>query len=320
MNLVLRELGEQDEAAFLRGLERWHPEDVYAFSSVWAQTMSHAEHLKLLEDKKDRTKIPSSRVPTTVLYGFVDGEIVGRLSVRHELNDELLRRGGHIGYVISPSMRGNGFANEMMRQSLLFCKNLGLEKVLVTCNDANVPSWKVIERNRGSLEDRRNDEKSGELYRRYWIDVNEALNPTRPIKEKVVGYIVRLRDGATELLVFDHDKVHSEAGTQVPAGTVSANEDLEAALLREIQEEAGIGNLLMKRKIDQYQFFREIHQCFNKRHVFLLEPTTELPEAWTHKVTGDGIDAHLNFHYCWINLEAAKDRLAARLGDSIILL
>src|SRR5215470_4421986 len=54
-------------------------------------------------------------------FWLIDGEaFIGRLSVRHQLNEGLLQFGGHIGYEIRPSKRRNGYGKEILR--------LGLEK------------------------------------------------------------------------------------------------------------------------------------------------------------------------------------------------
>ena len=50
MNLFLRELNADDEAAFLRGYEDWKNEDLSWYSFIWKPGMSHAEHLKILEE------------------------------------------------------------------------------------------------------------------------------------------------------------------------------------------------------------------------------------------------------------------------------
>jgi predicted acetyltransferase len=87
--------------------------------------------------------------------------------VRHELNEFLLRAGGHIGYGIRPSARGRGLATWALRSVLPQASALGLEKVLVTCGDGNLASARVIEKAGGVLEDVRHTELG--LTRRYWI-------------------------------------------------------------------------------------------------------------------------------------------------------
>jgi predicted acetyltransferase len=106
-----------------------------------------------------------------MLYGFLGDVIVGRLNIRHKLNEGLSRRGGHIGYAVAPVFRGKKFATEIMKQGLEYCRALGLEKILLTCADSNIQSWKIIENFGGILENTFQDDEDNELVRRYWIKV-----------------------------------------------------------------------------------------------------------------------------------------------------
>lgn len=143
------------------------------------------------------------------------------------------------------------------------------------------------------------------------IDVNAK------IVDKAVAYITRSTSSGYELLVFDHDEEYSDAGTQVPAGTVAENEAPAVTVVREILEESGLGDLSPPAKIDEYVFWRETHSQYNRRHVFHLEAKSNVLDKWTHLVIGDGIDKGLRFHYFWIDLKEAKGRLSGRLDDSI---
>ncbi|WP_374079805.1 GNAT family N-acetyltransferase [Bdellovibrio bacteriovorus] len=319
-SLILRELTDKDEQAFLRGMEDWQGQDLSWYTFEWKPGMSHAEHLLILKNAKDRNKIPANRVPSTMLYGFVDGEIVGRLSIRHELNDFLKERGGHVGYSVSPRHRQKGYATEIFKQGLQYCKTLGLSKILVTCSDNNVPSWKIIEKFGGSLENRIFDTEKNEFVRRYWVEIEMALKGNIKAKDKAVAYITRVKDGKTQLLVFDHDEKYADAGTQVPAGTVDPGEDPAQTVLRETFEESGLQNLKIESKIDEYQFFGDYAKAFLHRHVFHLTSSEAIADRWTHKVQGSGDDEGHNFHYFWIDLADAKGRLSGRFDDSIDIL
>ena len=170
-NLILRELNQKDELAFLRGYEDWKNEDPNWYSFVWKRGMSHAEHLQILEAQKDKKTIPENRVPSTMLYGFVGGEIVGRFNIRHELNSNLFERGGNIGYSVNPSCRRKGFASQMLSQGLDYCKNLSIKKIIITCGDQNIASWKLIEKFGAHLENKTFDANKNEFVRRYWIEI-----------------------------------------------------------------------------------------------------------------------------------------------------
>lgn len=79
------------------------------------------------------------------------------------------RAGGHIGYGVRPSARGRGLATWALSVVLDEARQLGLKRVLVTCDDTNIASARTIERNGGQLEDTR-DTELGHT-RRYWIDL-----------------------------------------------------------------------------------------------------------------------------------------------------
>ena len=108
-------------------------------------------------------------VPGDFLLAEVDGMIVGRASIRHELNEFLLRDGGHVGYGVRPAFRRRGHATDILCQSLGRLRSLGIERVLVTCDDDNVASIAVIGRAGGEL-DGRVELDDGRVVRRYWID------------------------------------------------------------------------------------------------------------------------------------------------------
>jgi predicted acetyltransferase len=79
---------------------------------------------------------------------------VGRASIRHSLNEFLEREGGHIGYVVVPEFRRQGYANAILRLSLQIAREKcgGTHRILVTCDDDNVGSIRTIEKNGGILE------------------------------------------------------------------------------------------------------------------------------------------------------------------------
>lgn len=107
-------------------------------------------------------------VPSTWLLAVVEGVVVGRTSIRFELNDSLVVEGGHIGYAVHLDHRRRGYATEILRQSLVVARAAGVDRVLVTCADDNVGSSRVIEANGGRLENIVDIE--GQPLRRYWID------------------------------------------------------------------------------------------------------------------------------------------------------
>ena len=124
-----------------------------------------------LYDKKDRAKLKPGIVPETDFWLIDDNEFIGRLGLRHELNENLLKVGGHIGYEIRPSKRRQGYGTEILRLGLEKARALGLRRVLVTCDEDNVGSKKIIEHNGGMFENAIEIEGDPVRILRYWIDI-----------------------------------------------------------------------------------------------------------------------------------------------------
>lgn len=125
----------------------------------------YLEHLEIRESK-------DGKVPDSVFF-LLDVErniLLGAVNIRHSLNDHLLQFGGHIGDGIRPSERRKGYATEMIRLSLTECRKLGIDRVLMVCDKANIGSAKSIIKNGGILENEFTDE-NGKTHQRYWINL-----------------------------------------------------------------------------------------------------------------------------------------------------
>jgi predicted acetyltransferase len=108
-------------------------------------------------------------VDETELWAILGETYVGRVSIRHELNDTLRIMGGHIGYDTRPSFRGRGIASLMLKIALTIAYGMGITEALITCNDDNLPSIRVIEKNGGVLKEIKLQSPNGPLKRYYWI-------------------------------------------------------------------------------------------------------------------------------------------------------
>jgi predicted acetyltransferase len=131
--------------------------------------MSWAAFLRSNEEQRLGLDPSTYRVRGVQLGAFVDGVLVGRASLRFELNEFFAERGGHVGYGVAPTQRRKGYATEILRQALIVLRAEGVERVLVTCSDDNVASARTIERNGGVLESVVPLEDEDVALRRYWI-------------------------------------------------------------------------------------------------------------------------------------------------------
>jgi predicted acetyltransferase len=167
--LRLRPLRMEDEQEFLAGHHVMSQTDDFAFALGYRPGMTWPGYLRALEFSHTGVNLPRGYVPGTLLAAVVGDEIVGRTSIRHRLNEFLLRQGGHIGYGVLPAHRRRGYATEILRQSLIIARSLGVDRVLVTCDDSNLASATVIERCGGKLDSVASGD-DGHVVRRYWID------------------------------------------------------------------------------------------------------------------------------------------------------
>ena len=165
----LRPLSAADEEAALAAHAELARES-FPFLLGW-KDQAWAAYLDSLEAERHGRALPEGWVPSTFLVAEVDGQLVGRVSVRHRLNEHLAEVGGHIGYCVRPGARRRGYATQILRGSLSIARDLGLERVLVTCDDDNVGSATIIERGGGVLDTVISGRDGGPPKRRYWIPV-----------------------------------------------------------------------------------------------------------------------------------------------------
>ena len=124
------------------------------------------EYVQMLHDAEARPI--GNRVPETHLW-LVDGDtFIGRVGIRHQLNKSLFNYGGHIGYEIRPSKRRMGYGVRQCQLAVDYARSLGIIDILITCDDDNIGSYKIIEACGGVLDNRVNNGRHV-LTRRYWI-------------------------------------------------------------------------------------------------------------------------------------------------------
>lgn len=130
--------------------------EIAAYSGRWADPDVFGEYVTWLRDQAlEDSPRPANRVPSTTWWWTDGPEYLGRLAVRHRLTDSLVNAGGHIGYDVRPSARRRGHATALLAAALPRARDLGIDPALVTCDADNTGSRRVIEANRGKLEDQR---------------------------------------------------------------------------------------------------------------------------------------------------------------------
>ncbi len=131
------------------------------------------KYVTILKGLPAGDNLPAGHVPCTFLFAFDEqGQIVGRVSIRHKLTEDLTKFGGHVGFAIREKFRRRGYAKEVLSQSLLYIRESleTEEKILVTCDHDNIGSIKIIKSCGGVLENQVENTKKG-ITNRYWISL-----------------------------------------------------------------------------------------------------------------------------------------------------
>jgi predicted acetyltransferase len=122
------------------------------YASRWADPTEFSHYLRDLAGQAQESPHPDERVPQTTLWWVSADQYLGRISIRYRLTARLRQIGGHIAYDIRPSARKRGHGTAMLAAALPAAHSLGIDPALITCDDDNVGSRKVIEANGGVLE------------------------------------------------------------------------------------------------------------------------------------------------------------------------
>jgi predicted acetyltransferase len=138
--------------------------EISQYGGRWADPEQFADYVRnLREQALADSPRPAGYVPSTTLWWVCGEEYLGRIAIRHRLTPLLREYGGHIGYDVRPSARRRGHASAMLAAALPVANELGVDPALITCDEDNVGSRKVIEGNGGMFEDQRG------IKLRYWV-------------------------------------------------------------------------------------------------------------------------------------------------------
>jgi predicted acetyltransferase len=144
-------------------------QELRRYASRWSDPAVFAEYVGWLRDQaREDSPRPAGYVPSTTLWWVSGDEYLGRLAIRHRLTPQLRDYGGHIGYDVRPSARRRGHATAMLAAALPRARALGIDPALVTCDEDNIASRKVIEANGGILADKRG------IKLRFWVPTSPS--------------------------------------------------------------------------------------------------------------------------------------------------
>ncbi|MBQ6494682.1 MAG: GNAT family N-acetyltransferase [Bacilli bacterium] len=124
---------------------------------------------------------------TFLLIRESDNKIVGTINLRWDLNERLLRFGGHIGYGIRPTERRKGYNKINLYLGLIEAKKIGLDNVMLDCDVNNIGSDKTLKALGGKLERKEINPYDGVLTNVYWFNVEDTLNNYKNVYEPFIS-------------------------------------------------------------------------------------------------------------------------------------
>ena len=239
---------------------------------VAAADNDFADYFTTTENERLGIDLTLGRVAHTVFW-LVDGDkYIGTFDLRHELTPALEQVGGHIAYQIRPSEQRKGYVSAGLKLCLEKAREIGLDKVLVTCEEDNIGSYAVMH---NAMLEYSGCEiapvlKDSVQNRRVWIYTQKRWGKIRAV---AIAVIKRKND---VLAVACHDPVKNEKFYRLPGGGIEFGEKAAEALQREFKEEIGV-EISVGKKLGVYE---NIFTFGNQKghEVMILHEATLPPE------------------------------------------
>ena len=165
---------EEYKDSFLAALQEYHQEDRYDYISTAALKTDFNSFLETIRSERGHPHQPYQEwvhpVPETILWYVKNDEYLGTVEIRHRLNWHLEKWGGHIHFIIRPSMRRKGFGKKILLKAIPVASYLGVGKALLTVARDNKAAIKVIESCGGVFESELPETEQFPTRLRYWLD------------------------------------------------------------------------------------------------------------------------------------------------------
>lgn len=142
-----RELTMADEERYCEYIKKWIDNDELVVPRV--TDIVKYDDFEDLVKSLEANKSHDESIDNTTYFLIVEGTIIGAANIRHDLNHKLKKVGGHVGYGVRRSYRGQGYGSKILKKALDYLSRIDVKEALVTCEKSNTSSAKVIEKNGG---------------------------------------------------------------------------------------------------------------------------------------------------------------------------
>ena len=160
--------------SFLEALDEFHAEGRYQFLDRAELDKNFATFVDDINSDRRHLHKPYADwvepVPETILWMVKNDKYIGTFNIRHRLNWHLEKWGGHINFVIRPSMRGKGFGKKILQKGMPYICHFGIDRALITVSPDNKGGIKIIEFCGAKYEDDSPETDKFPARKRYWLD------------------------------------------------------------------------------------------------------------------------------------------------------
>ncbi len=162
--------------SYLRALQEFQKEKRYLFVDIETITDNFQSFIDDINEGRRHLHKPYrdwvEPVPETILWLVKEDRYIGNFNIRHRLNWHLEKWGGHINFIIRPSMREKGFGKKILQKGIPYACYLGIDRALLTVDPKNQAAQHIIEFCGGEFQDETSATDKFPARRRYWLNCN----------------------------------------------------------------------------------------------------------------------------------------------------
>ena len=168
--------GIEYKESFLEALDEFHAEGRYQFLDRSKLEEDFEGFVADLNEGRRHMHKPYrdwvEPVPETILWLVKEDKYIGTFNIRHRLNWHLEKWGGHINFVIRPSMRDKGFGKKILQKGMPYICYLGIDRALITVDPKSKSGIHIVEFCGAEFEDETAATDKFPARRRYWLNCN----------------------------------------------------------------------------------------------------------------------------------------------------
>ncbi|SDJ83844.1 Predicted acetyltransferase [Catalinimonas alkaloidigena] len=160
--------------SFMEAMEELQQHGEAVFWNEIGSPASAEAYLRLVTQHAQGNALPPAWNAYSTFWLVDGGVFIGESRIRHQLTMFLRTIGGHIGYTIRPGQRRKGYGTTILRLTLPEAHRLGIDPALITCDETNIGSRKIIEANGGVFETANDQGKGKPRKLLFWASTSPA--------------------------------------------------------------------------------------------------------------------------------------------------